>query len=108
MTITEKTKDLLQRGIFQAIADGKELEQRIKCGCDGREEFPYSREWHSWQHSITILFDDGWAVRVKPKPREFWIASCPKHGPIHKVFSNHPPKSECEHCEITHVIEVNP
>jgi hypothetical protein len=108
MSLATTIKQLKDTGIFDAIIDEQEIQQRALMA---------GQDWQRWDGSVTVLFNpDSWAVRVKPQPREWRIfqppkSGCMKHGCQRTVIPVSPGKDykdcdECYECEIIRVVEV--
>lgn len=75
----ERTKELLP--VLQAWADGKE----IQASCQSANPV-----WETYQGRDPNFTPESWIWRVKPEPREFWIASFPDGSMRPYVFSDRP------------------
>lgn len=102
----ERTKELLENGVLKAWAEGGEVEWQDK----NHVKLGYP-EWHEAQSESPSFYSAHLQFRVKPKPREFWIATT-DYGTI-IAFTSREEMEEWKKradpkFEVIHAIETNP
>lgn len=102
MQLSSIIKRLKETGVLDAIIEGRALEQRLV----SRGLINPSVAWCPWDGTQRVLFDggDSWEVRIKPQPREWWIAIDKADGDV-MSGSIRPFVSTRENWEVIHVIE---